>query len=155
MCSVLLTRSTASGGLEVLLGLKKKGFGAGKVVGPGGKIEPGETPAEAAARELKEETGITVHPADLTESGDLTFRFPARPEWDLRMHVFVATRFHGEPRETDEIAVRWIPVAEAPLDRMWDDARLWLPRVLSGEYVSAVITFADDNETVASSEPVD
>ena len=35
---------------EVLLGLKKAGFGAGKVTGFGGKVEPGETIVAAARR---------------------------------------------------------------------------------------------------------
>ncbi|HBY09281.1 MAG TPA: hypothetical protein DEH22_16440, partial [Chloroflexi bacterium] len=45
---------------EVLLGYKKIGFGQGKYTGFGGKVEPGETVAEAALRELTEETSVTV-----------------------------------------------------------------------------------------------
>jgi 8-oxo-dGTP pyrophosphatase MutT (NUDIX family) len=37
---------------EILLGFKKAGFGAGKYAGISGKVEPGETTAMAAAREL-------------------------------------------------------------------------------------------------------
>ena len=50
---------------RVLLGLKKRGFGAGKWNGFGGKLEPGETVVEAAAREVKEECGLTVKTSDL------------------------------------------------------------------------------------------
>src|ERR1700722_6338006 len=53
----LLTRLSEGGRRELLLGLKKTGFGAGKFVGPGGHIEPGETPAEAAVRGGHEESG--------------------------------------------------------------------------------------------------
>ncbi|MEJ2212436.1 MAG: NUDIX domain-containing protein, partial [Anaerolineae bacterium] len=42
---------------QVLLGLKRVGFGAGKLTGIGGKVEPGEEVAAAAARELEEEVG--------------------------------------------------------------------------------------------------
>jgi 8-oxo-dGTP diphosphatase len=45
---------------QVLLGLKRAGFGACKWGGFGGKIEPGETLAMCAARELQEEAGIQV-----------------------------------------------------------------------------------------------
>ncbi|HEY5036239.1 MAG TPA: NUDIX domain-containing protein, partial [Chthoniobacterales bacterium] len=38
-------------GDEVLLIRKKRGFGAGKINGPGGKVEPGETALGAALRE--------------------------------------------------------------------------------------------------------
>jgi len=33
---------------------------------------------------------------------------------------------------------------------MWDDARRWLPRVLAGDRLGAVFTYADDCETVAA-----
>ena len=50
---------------RVLLGMKKRGFGVGKWNGFGGKLEPGETVLEAAAREVKEECGFTVITSDL------------------------------------------------------------------------------------------
>ena len=45
---------------EVLLINKKTGLGKGKVNGPGGKVDPGETPEKAAIRECQEELAITV-----------------------------------------------------------------------------------------------
>ena len=63
---------------EILLGLKKAGFGAGKYVGFGGKIEAGETVTGAAARELQEETGVKVCEKDLQYVAHLTFLFPAK-----------------------------------------------------------------------------
>ncbi|GAA1973152.1 hypothetical protein GCM10009838_36150 [Catenulispora subtropica] len=125
------------------MGVKKTGLGAGLVNCPGGKVEPGETPAEAVARELEEETSMTVAVADLTPAADVVFRFPDVPEWDdLRLHFFTATTFAGEPRETDEIAVDWIPEAGIPYDLMWDDTRLWLPDVLAGEFVVMDVDYA-------------
>jgi 8-oxo-dGTP diphosphatase len=150
MCACLLLRTAPDGSAEVLLGEKKTGFGIGKIVGPGGKVEPGETPDGAATREVAEETGIVVAVEDLREAAVLTFRFPARPSWDLRMWVYTAERFAGEPVESEEIDCRWLPVDRLPLDRMWDDARLWLPRVLAGEHVTAEFEYAEDGERVAS-----
>lgn len=46
---------------QVLLGMKKRGFGANKYNGFGGKVEKGETILEGANRELKEEAGIVAH----------------------------------------------------------------------------------------------
>jgi mutator protein MutT len=57
----------------VLLIHKKRGLGAGKINGPGGKIEPGETPVQAAVREAEEELRIT--PVDVEEMGTLRFQF--------------------------------------------------------------------------------
>ena len=134
----------------MLLGHKKTGLGQGKVVGLGGHLEPGESAAEAAAREVKEESGLTVSRAALTEAAHVTFLFPARPAWDMEAAVFTAAHWTGQPAETDEIRPQWFPVAALPFDRMWDDAPRWLPRVLAGERLRAVFTYADDNQTVAA-----
>ena len=150
MCACLLLRTAPDGTAEVLLGEKKTGFGLGKIVGPGGKVEAGETPAEAAVREVAEETGIVVAVGDLREAAVLTFRFPARPSWDLRLWVYTAERFAGAPVTSEEIDCRWLPADRPPLDRMWDDARLWLPRVLAGDHVTAEFEYAEDGERVAS-----
>jgi 8-oxo-dGTP diphosphatase len=149
-CLCLLTRTGADGAREVLLGHKKTGLGTGKVVGLGGHVEPGESPAEAAVREAKEESGICVTPGTLAVGAHLTFLFPAHPSWDMDVVVYTATDWAGEAAESDEIRPQWFPVAALPFDRMWQDAAHWLPRVLSGERLSATFTYADDNETVAT-----
>jgi 8-oxo-dGTP diphosphatase len=151
-CLCLLTRISDSGVREVLLGRKKTGLGSGKTVGLGGHVEAGETPGEAAAREVKEEAGISVDAAALTEVAFITFLFPARPSWDMTVNVFTAARWTGEATETPEIIPAWFPLSALPLDGMWDDARQWLPRVLAGERIRATFTYADDCETVLSSE---
>jgi 8-oxo-dGTP diphosphatase len=144
MCLCFLVRDG-----QVLLGRKKRGFGEGRTVGPGGKVEPGEQPSDAAAREVAEETGLLVIPADLDEVACITYRFPARPEWDQDARVFTAHRWSGEVVESDEIEPRWFGTGALPLDLMWDDARYWLPRVLAGERVRVAATFAPDCATVA------
>ncbi len=150
-CLCLITR-TGSGRPEVLLGLKKTGFGAGKWVGLGGHIEDGEKPVTAAAREVMEESALLVSPDTLEHMAAITFRFPARPGWDQTADVFMTAVYHGEPAESDEIAPRWYAQDALPLEGMWDDARYWLPRVLAGQHVEATITFADDCATVARIE---
>ena len=134
---------------QVLLGVKLRGFGQGKVVGYGGKMEPGETVVEAAARELHEETGLRVTPDQLDEVAVLMFSFPARPDWGHHIHVFLVRAWSGEPAGSDEITAEWYDLDAIPYDRMWDDARIWLPRVLAGERLRATFVYADDNETVA------
>jgi 8-oxo-dGTP diphosphatase len=148
-CLCLLVRNGADGAPEVLLGHKKTGFGQGKIVAPGGHVEPGESPAEAASREVKEESGLCVGPSALTEAARITFLFPLRPAWDMEVAVFTGTSWSGEPAESDEIRPQWFPVANLPLDRMWDDAKSWLPRVLGGERLDATFSYEADNDTVA------
>jgi 8-oxo-dGTP diphosphatase len=158
-CLCLITSqapgSAAAGpaGRQVLLGLKKRGFGAGRWVGLGGHVEPGEEPVDAVVREVAEESGLVVAASALRRAAWLNFVFPARPAWDQTAEVFVTSSFRGEPAESDELIPRWFPVGGLPLDGMWDDARYWLPVVLAGGQVTAEITFADDCATVAAIVP--
>ena len=133
---------------EILLGLKKAGLGEGKYGGFGGKIEAGETVTMAAIRELWEETGIKVLEKDLQQMGHLTFLFPAEPDWSQVVHVFLATKWDGDPVESTEMIPAWFASADIPFQQMWQDVYHWLPRVLAGERIRAQFTFKADNETV-------
>ena len=132
----------------VLLGLKKRGFGMGKVGGIGGKIEDGETAAVAAARELKEEAGLSVAAEELEHIATLRFLFPARPDWDHLVHVYLARAWRGTPTESGEISPAWFVVDRLPLDQMWDDASYWLPLVLAGQRLQGIFIYAGDNASV-------
>ena len=132
---------------RVLLGMKKRGFGAGKYNGFGGKVNEGESIRDAAVREVKEETSIRIDPDSLRPGGTVTFFFPARPEFDHHVHIFVAPRWGGEPRESEEMAPSWFDVDRIPHEKMWGDDAHWLPLVLSGRRIRARFTFAADNET--------
>jgi len=138
---------------EVLLGFKKTGFGAGRWVGIGGHVEDGEKPADAAVREVLEETSLVVPPDSLSHVASLTFVFPFRPAWDQTAEVFVTDQFSGAPEESDEVIPTWFAEAELPFGGMWDDARYWVPVVLGGERVTATITFGEDNATVTAIDP--
>ncbi|WP_307821416.1 8-oxo-dGTP diphosphatase [Subtercola lobariae] len=151
VCVCYLTRVRAGGRREVLLGRKRTGLGVGKIVGPGGKVEAGESPLEAIVREVAEETGTRVAPGDLRAAGRLEYRFPFRPGWSQNSNVFVGEVWQGEPVGSDELAPEWFAVDELPLDEMWHDARFWLPAVLAGDEVRAWFSFGADNETVAES----
>jgi len=148
----MITRVTAEGEPQVLLGHKKTGLGTGKIVGLGGHLEPGESAAEAAARESKEEAGVHVPLSALREGAFITFLFPVRPAWEMIVAVFTAAEYAGDPHETAEIRPEWFPLAALPLDRMWDDAKSWLPQVLAGERLRATFTYAADCQTVAQSD---
>jgi 8-oxo-dGTP diphosphatase len=115
-------------GDRVLLIRKQRGLGAGKINGPGGRLDPGETPLQAAVREVEEELCIT--PTGVRQCGELLFQFV--DGYSLHGYVFTATGYEGEPRETDEAIPLWMPAAELPYDEMWADDRLWFPMLLAG-----------------------
>lgn len=122
---------------EVLLIRKKRGLGAGKVNGPGGHIEPGESPLECAVRETQEELHVT--PLDVRAAGELFFHAEDMPR--IHAFVFAAAGFDGTPTETDEAIPLWTPLTALPFDEMWEDDRIWLPHVLAGATVRGRFTF--------------
>jgi 8-oxo-dGTP diphosphatase len=114
---------------KILLIEKKRGLGAGKINGPGGKIEPGETPLQAVIRETEEELMITPHaPRKL---GELRFSMTMCP--DILCHVYRSEGFTGTPTETDEAVPVWTPPNEIPYQRMWQDDCYWLPLLLADQ----------------------
>lgn len=137
---------------QILLGLKKTGFGKGKYCGFGGKVEAGENYRQAAVRELKEESGLTALPDDLLDQGNIRYYFPAQPEWDLQIHLFTVGSWQGTPQETSEMHPVWFSLDKIPYLQMWDDARYWLPLILDGQYIEAVITYDATNERVSSKQ---
>ena len=144
---MLLLRSAPSG-TEVLLGRKLRGFGAGNIVAPGGKIEPGEQADAAAIRELFEETSMSASEADSDHRATVRFRFPSRPLSDMDCQVFTATVFDGHPVASDELDPRWYPISQLPGKHMWQDAADWLPRIIDGQRFTATVVMAQDNVAV-------
>ncbi|ELY53829.1 8-oxo-dGTP diphosphatase [Natronolimnohabitans innermongolicus] len=145
LCFPLRSRDDGSGdgddaeADEVLLIEKRRGLGEGWYNGPGGKLEPGETPRECAIRETREEVGLAVDPEGLEKAGELTFLLDGDPH--TFCHVYRTRSFSGEPTVTEEARPEWVPVDDVPYDQMWEDDRLWLPGVLEGRTVAGEFRF--------------
>ena len=129
-------------GERLLLIHKKRGLGTGKVNGPGGRVEPGETWEQAAVRETREETGLT--PQRLVEAADLWFQFT--DGYSLAVRVFEAQGWTGTLTACDEADPFWGAAADLPWQTMWADDSLWLRPVLAGRWVTARYLF--DGETM-------
>ena len=127
-------------GGEVLLIRKKRGLGAGKINGPGGRLEPGETPLECAVREVQEE--LVTTPLTLELLGENRFQFA--DGYSIHVHVFRGAGCDREPRETAEAAPLWVSIDRIPYDEMWEDDRLWLPLLLAGRRFSGRFLFDGD-----------
>ncbi|EPS94913.1 hypothetical protein FOMPIDRAFT_149691 [Fomitopsis schrenkii] len=136
---------------RLLLGYKKRGLGKDMYNGFGGKVDPGETPAEAAVRELQEEAGIT---AKLKHRATLLFMSPEIPE-AAHIEIYYAEDYEGNVTESEEMRPEWFAIPDSeerhkeviqtpkqvdpttglrfiPYDQMWEDDKLWLPAFLSG-----------------------
>jgi len=104
---------------EVLLGMKKVRFGAGKWNGAGGKVEAGETTEMAAVRETEEE--LLVTPKSLQLMARCRFYFVTSPPGkvlDQEVSVFISNQWEGD--------------------------HLWLARVLGGEQLEGEFLFEGD-----------
>jgi 8-oxo-dGTP diphosphatase len=125
---------------ELLLAVKKVGFGAGKLNGAGGKIKPEESTQAAAVRELSEEFGLTASAGDLIETALLHFYFAG--ELRVICTVFTLRDWQGQPTETEEMgSFTWHNIAHLPFLQMWVGDSYWMPLVLSGEKIEASVFF--------------
>lgn len=129
---IFLTR-----GDDVLLIRKKRGHGAGKINGPGGKLDPGETPLECVLRETREEVGVDLPDAQLMAR----LRFVDSVDADWLGWIYVAEMPDQTPIETDEADPFFAPVAELPLAQMWPDDAVWLPWVLRRRALTGTFFF--------------
>ncbi len=126
---------------HILLIRKKRGFGAGKINAPGGRVKPGEKIEDAAVREVWEETGLK--PRELEYMGVLEFYSASgNPDWIV--HVFIARDYEGKVKETGEAKPIWFRLDAVPYNEMWEDDAYWLPYVLSGKKIRARFWFNKD-----------
>lgn len=127
---------------QVLLGMKKRGFGAGRWNGFGGKVSEGESVENAARRELQEEAGISVK--DLDKVGLIEFEFKGNPEI-LEVHIFRTEQFQGEPSESEEMRPQWFHIDDIPFDAMWPDDKHWFPLFLNGKKFKGRFLFGESD----------
>ncbi len=133
---------------RILLGHKRRGMGYGKWNGFGGKIEPGETMRECAARELFEESGLIARPEAFELAGDLYFHQPSDPTWSHAGIVYFVREWSGKIRMSDEMEPRWFVPEEFPFQEMWMADRIWIPMILAGQKIRGTIYFEKDGSTV-------
>jgi 8-oxo-dGTP diphosphatase len=125
---------------RLLLIHKKRGLGAGKINGPGGRLEPGETLEACAVREVQEELRIT--PKNLERAGELRFQFI--DGYAIHVHVYRSADFEGTPSETPEAIPIWVDEDRIPYEEMWEDDRIWLPLLIAGTPFAGRFLFDSD-----------
>lgn len=111
---------------------------AGKWNGLGGKFEAGESPEDCVIREVREESGLTIHAPHL--HGLLTFTNFKGNDW----YVFVYTAHESEGQLTGEVAeggLAWIPDDEILRLPLWDSDPIFLPWLNQGRFFSAKFNY--------------
>ena len=138
---------------EILLAMKKRGFGQGRWNGLGGKIDPekgDKNVFDCAIREPKEEAKII--PKNLEKVAVFDFYFPEhKKENNQQVHLFLIRDWEGEPEETEEMRPQWFEKEIIPYDEMWDDDKYWMPHVLEGKKLKAKFFF-DEQDKVTEHE---
>ena len=134
---------------RILLIEKKRGLGAGKINGPGGRLEPNETLQGCAIRETQEELLIDV--SGVQAAGELNFQFT--DGHSIQGYVYTATGWSGDPTETEEAKPYWCDLDDIPFDQMWADDRIWIPLML--EQKPFLGRFLFDSDTMLGHEVVE
>lgn len=141
----LMTLSFLIKNNQILLAMKKRGFGVGRYNGYGGKVQEGETIEQAAKREIEEESGLKK--IELEQRGIITFDLE-RVEDLLEVHIYKIINFESEPIETEEMKPRWFDLKEIPYMNMWPDDKYWLPTFLKDKKFRAEFKFDKDDEVL-------
>lgn len=134
---------------EILLAMKKRGFGKGRWNGAGGKVAEGESIEAAMIRECQEEINVTPRVYAKVAHHDFINNGVAEP-WHQVGHVYVCSEWEGEPEETEEMAPKWFKLSEIPYANMWQDDQMWLPLVLQNKLVRSAFTFSEKDEILSA-----
>lgn len=126
-------------GDEVVLGMKKRGFGEGHLMPVGGKIGPGETSEKCVVREVAEELRVTlVNPVKV---GTIDFYYSPESKIPSQSVDFYVAEFSGDPVETDEMAPERFNKKNIPYERMLPTNGMFVPIMLRGGTVNGFIVF--------------
>ena len=137
-------------GDEVLLAMKKRGFGQGRWNGVGGKVEKGETVQQSVIRECQEEIDVT--PTNHQKIADIYYDEQHKGVREkLHVHAFLCTKWQGKPIESEEMAPKWFKISKLPYKEMWDDDPYWLPQIFTGQKLKCKFTL-DENDKVSHKE---
>jgi mutator protein MutT len=132
---------------QILLAMKKRGFGAGKWNGPGGKVEAGETSKAACIRECQEEINVT--PSNLHHVATLNFELRQTNEV-VTSDIYMCSDFEGTPEETAEMRPQWFNISSIPFNDMWQDDIYWLPAIISGRKLKGTFVFDTDEKLISA-----
>jgi mutator protein MutT len=135
-------------GDQVLLAMKKRGHGAGRYNGVGGKLDPDESVEQCLVRESQEEIGVI--PEKFEKMAYITFDLYMKGERVFEhVYLFTSSKWTGKPTESEEVAPRWFDIDKLPFDKMWPNDVHFLQQILEGKKLTGHFKL-DKNDLVLS-----
>ncbi|OQA53106.1 MAG: 8-oxo-dGTP diphosphatase [candidate division WS2 bacterium ADurb.Bin280] len=128
---------------EILLAMKKRGFGKGRINGTGGKVVSGEKIKDCVIRETQEEIAVTM--IQPKKFGLIKFRFKYNENFNQDVHFYMCERWEGEPAESEEMKPRWYKIENIPYQKMWPDDKFWMPLFLRDKKITGKILFGEND----------
>ncbi|HEY6905947.1 MAG TPA: 8-oxo-dGTP diphosphatase [Ignavibacteriaceae bacterium] len=117
---------------------KKNDYHEGKWNGLGGKFEKGESPEECAIREIKEESGLSVHAPHM--HGFITFpNFDGVDDWYV--FIFTIEDFSGNMIDSPEGKLEWIPNEKVTELNLWEGDKIFLEWLFQDRFFSAKFNY--------------
>lgn len=114
---------------KVLMMKRRKSPNFGQWTAPGGKIEFDESPEDCVIREMKEETGLTIHKPRLA---GLVTEVSVRGNYNWLLFVYHCRNFTGDLIECEEGDLAWLDRAALTDLDMPESDRVFVPHVLNG-----------------------
>lgn len=120
----------------------------GKWNGLGGKCELGESPLEAAQREVQEESGLVLTAEHFKALGVIQFpNFKPQKKEDWIVFVFIADLNPSETQEPQKTSLEgdlhWIPAADLLSLNLWPGDRFFIPYVMEQKAFLGTIWYED------------
>lgn len=110
------------------------GYQDGKYTVPAGHVEDGESFRQAGIREVLEEVGLTIDPAQLRH---VHTQHTYRADGPVRIHMFFeADAWSGVPKNMEphvHSEMAWLPISDLPYDDIMDMVADGIRRGLAGE----------------------
>ena len=94
---------------------------------------------------MNEESGLFADESQLVKVGHLVYEFTDASIYPkiMEMHIYKASQWSGEWKESPEMIPCWHQLSELPYTVMWADNQYWLDTVLKGQKVKAYFLYSD------------